>query len=137
MPVFYRGQRALITHQVFETIIIGRVRYAIDELADVHIVRADPERDLGNRVLGLSALVAIFLVVPIVGPVSKVATGLVIVALLIGSALSVRRRAPVHWQLVAAYDGRPVTLFESDDRTEFEQICRALQRALEQRAGEW
>ncbi|MFI6076552.1 DUF6232 family protein [Actinoplanes sp. NPDC051343] len=132
MPVFYRGRRALITQHVFETESVGRLQYAIKDLADVHIVRLDPEAVRGAYVLGLSALAAAFLVVPIVGPASKVVAGVAAAVLLAGSATSARRRLPVRWELVATYEGRRVTLFVSGDQTEFDQVCRGLLRALEQ-----
>ncbi|MEU4240415.1 DUF6232 family protein [Actinoplanes sp. NPDC026619] len=136
MLVFYRGRRALITQQVFETIYIGRMRYAIEDLTDVHIVRFGPGFDLGNRLFGFTALVAAFLVVPIVGPVSEILTGLVAGVLLVGSVLSAGRRLSVRWELVAIYRGQPVTLFESADQTEFDQVRRGLQRALERNGGD-
>jgi uncharacterized protein DUF6232 len=133
MPVFYRGSRALITQQVFETVYLGRLQYAIKGLTEVHIVRLDPESTRGLRFLGLSALVAAFLVVPIVGPASKVVAGSAAAILFLGSVINLRRRPPVRWELVATYKGRPVTLFEPADQTEFDQVCRGLRRALEQR----
>lgn len=130
--MFYRGRRVLITHSVFETACVGRLQYAIKDLVDVHIVRMDPEPDPGARVLGLSALVAGFLVVPVVGPGSKMVAGLAAGVFLIGALTHLRRRLPVRWELAATYGGLSVTLFESEDQTEFDQVCRGLQRALEQ-----
>jgi hypothetical protein len=132
VPVFYRGRRALITQHVFETVYVGRLQYAIKDLTEVHIVRLDPEAARGARALGLSALLAAFLVVPVVGPSSKVVAGIAAAVFLAGSVTSVRRRLPVRWELVATYEGRRVTLFTSGDQTEFDQVCRGLLRALEQ-----
>lgn len=131
MRVFYRGRRVLITQHVFETVYVGRLQFVIKDLVDVHIVRLDPEPDPGARVLGLSALVAGFLVVPVVGPGSKVVAGLAAGVFLIGAVVHLHRRLPVRWELAATYGGQPVTLFESADQTEFDQVCRGLQRALE------
>jgi uncharacterized protein DUF6232 len=127
--VFYRGPRALITQQFFE---VGRLRYAIEDLTEPHIVRLGPEAGPGVWVLGLSALFAAFLVVPVVGPGSKLAAGVATAAVLIGSVVGSRRRSPVRWELVASSQGQPVTLFDSADQTEFDQVCRGLRRALEQ-----
>lgn len=134
MPVFCRGRRALITHRVFETVHLGRLQFPIKDLANVHIVRLDSGQEPGGRILGLSALFAAFLVVPIVGPSSKIVAALTIVTLLVGSATNLRRRSRVRWVLVAICQGEPVSLFQSDDRTEFDQVSRSLQRALEQHA---
>jgi len=132
MPVFYRGQRATITQHVFETVRIGRLQYAITRLVGVHIVRHGSGRE---PVLGMSALGAALLVVPILQPASSVLAALAAGVLLVGAIVSMRRRDPVRWELVATYDGRPVTIFESEDQTEFDQVCRGLRRALE-RNGE-
>jgi len=126
--VFYRGQRAMITQHVFETVHVGRIRFAIKQMMAVYIVRHD---SAGRPVLGMSALAAALLVVPVVGPASVVLAVLTCGVLLIGAVITVRRRDPVRWELVAIYDGRPVTLFESRNQSEFDQVCRGLQRAME------
>jgi len=131
--VFYRGHRALITQHVFETVSVGRRQYALKDLTDVHIVRVDPEAGSGVRVLGVSALLAAFLVAPIVGPESKLVAGVAATGFLVGAVIALHRRLPVRWELAALYGGAPVTLFASADQTEFDQVCRGLQRALEQR----
>jgi hypothetical protein len=133
VPVFYRGRRALITHEVFETTQVRRQQFVIGEMADVHIVRHDPGSDAANRMLGLSALVAALVVVPVVSPASWLVAILTAVVLLVGAATRLRRRLPVRWQLIASCSGQPVVLFESTDETEFRQVCRGLGRALEQR----
>ncbi|NMO51210.1 hypothetical protein HH310_08420 [Actinoplanes sp. TBRC 11911] len=69
---------------------------------------------------------------PIVGPTSKTVAALAIVALLAGSATNLRRRSRARWELVANCQGQPVSLFESDDQTEFDQVSRGLRRALDQ-----
>ena len=134
MTVFYRGRRALITQQVFEAVYVGRRQYAIRDLTDVHIVRLDPASGPGVRVLGLSALLAAFVVAPVVGPESKLLAGVAGSIFLVGSVVVLRRGSPVRWELVATRAGRSVTLFESADQTEFDQVCRGLQRALERRS---
>jgi len=134
VTVFYRGRRALITQQVFEAVCVGRRQYAIRDLTDVHIVRLDPASGPGVRFLGLSALLAAFVVAPVVGPESKLLAGVAGSILLVGSVVVLRRGSPVRWELVATRAGRSVTLFESADQTEFDQVCRGLQRALERRS---
>lgn len=128
--MFYRGRRALITERVFERAHVARLQFAISNLSEVHIVRCSgPGR--GGRLLGLSALVAALLIVPIVGLESKIAAGAAAGISLVGSILALRRRAPVRWRLTALYGGEFITLFESEDQTEFDQVCRGLRRALE------
>jgi hypothetical protein len=131
MPVFYRGRRALITQDVFEVEYVGRLQYAIRDLRGVCIVQHDSESGPAARVMGLSALVAAFLFVPVVGPASRLLAGLAVGVFLIGGAVHVRRRSAVRWELVATYEGVPMVLFVSEDQTEFDQVCRGLTRALE------
>lgn len=135
MRVFYRGPRVLITQHVFEAEQLGRLRYPLTDLTAVHIVRLEPEAGPSEWVPGLSALFVGLLVVPIVGLWSQIAVGVAAGAVVIGSVVNARRRPPVRWQLAATCHGRPVTLFESADQTEFDQVCRGLQRALEQTGG--
>jgi len=133
MSVFYRSPRVLITDDVFEVAYTARRRYAIRDLHDVHIVRREPQTRSAERVLGLSALVAGLLVVPVVGRVSALLSALCLVVLLVTVVLNIRRRAPITWQLAATYRGHPAILLDSDDRHEFEQVCRGLLRSLEHR----
>lgn len=133
MPVFYRGRRALITQTVFETVHEERVQYAIKDLAEIYIIRHDPESMSTDRLMGLSALVAALVVMPIVGPISNVVAVLTAGVFAIGGVMNMRRRLPVRWVLVAIYEGEPITLFESENQTEFDQVCRGLQRAREHR----
>ncbi len=106
----------------------------IGELADVHIVRHDPGSDSANRMLGMSALVAALVVVPVVGPASSMLASLAVVVFMAGAVATLRGRSPVRWQLVATCSGEPVALFESTDETEFRQVCRGLGRALERQS---
>ena len=129
----FRGRRALITEHIFETDHVARVRYAIRGLAGVYIICHDPEGESAAQILGSSALVASVLVVPVIGPVSEVLTAVTIGAFIIGGAFHLRRRSPMRRELVATYKGRPVVLYVSEDETEFDQVCRGLQRALEHR----
>ena len=57
-------------------------------------------------------------------------TAVLVVATLAG-AVARRRRNRVHWELSALHRGVPVRLFASTDQREFDQVCRAVQRALE------
>lgn len=131
MRVFYRGERALITQQFIEIVYASRRRYTIRDLAGVYVIQSDPEPMSAARMMGLSALAASLLVVPIVGPFSNVVAGLTAGVFAIGGVLNMRRRVPVRWELVASYHGDPIVIFESEDQTEFDQVCRGLTRALE------
>ena len=133
MSVFYRSPRVLITEDVFEVACTAWCRYAIRDLRDVHIVRQDPGKPIGDRLLGLSALVAGLLVVPVIGGSSAELVVLTLVVLAAAVAVTVRRSPPVTWRLMATHRGRRMVLFTSVDQGEFEQVCRALQRGLDRR----
>jgi hypothetical protein len=134
MSVFYRGPKVFITHEAFEVSHIGRRRYAIADLAMVHIVRSDPDGNpAGQRVLGMSALVGVFFVVPVLGPASMILAVVAILGLLLYGTISLRSIPKVSWDLVAIHQGSLTTLFTTTDQREFEQVCRGLQRCLEQR----
>jgi hypothetical protein len=81
--------------------------------------------------MGLSALVGAILVIPLVGRVSVVLTGVVLSVLAVGAVISLRSRPRSTWELMAMYRGRLTTLYTSADQHEFEQVCRGLQRCLE------
>ncbi len=131
MSVFYQGRRAFITHEVFETTSLTRHTYPIKDLADVRIVRTEPERSATDRVMGLSATGAALLVIPVVGPVSRILAGFAVLVLAVSAIASLGRRPVTRWDLVARHRGQATTLFSSADRTEFDQVCRGLRRSLE------
>jgi hypothetical protein len=131
--VFYRGRRVLITQHALEVAHVGRLRYALEDLSGVYIVQHGPASPPGAQVMGLSALVAAVLVVPILEPASNVLAVLAFAVFLAGGVLRMRRRPSSRWELVARHEGRLVTLFESEDQAEFDQVCRGLRRALEHR----
>jgi uncharacterized protein DUF6232 len=133
--IYYRSSRVLITEHVFTSQQLGRRRFRIRDLAGVHIVQYEPDGDEASRVLGLSALGAALLVIPVLSPVSALVAALTCAVFGIGAIVHVRRRGPVRWELAATCGRQQIALFTSEDQTEFEQVCRALQRALE-RQGE-
>jgi hypothetical protein len=134
MSVFYRGPHVLITNEVFEVDRIGRRWYAIEDLTAIHIVRNDPAGNpAGQRVLGLSALVSIFLVVPVLGRASAILAVVAVLGLLLYATVSLRTMPKARWDLEAIYQGHLTILFTTMDQREFEQVCRGLQRCLEHR----
>ena len=133
MRAFYRGPRALITADVITVVQSASRSYFLAEFADLYIVRQQAAPRVGGaRSLGVSALVSSIVIVPTVGRESAVMAAVVLVALLIGGFVCLRVGSPAHHELVASYRGRRVVVFSSDDQREFDQVCRAMQRALEQ-----
>jgi hypothetical protein len=133
MRVFYRGQRALITQHAFEAVHVGRTRYAIKDLSELCVVAHGSPRGPSTRIMGLSALAAAVLIIPIVGPVSNVVAAVAAGTFFVGGVANLCRRSPLRLTLIATYRGRSVILFESEKQTEFDQVCRGMQRALEYR----
>ena len=131
MHIFYRSDRVLITERVFVSEQLGKRRYQIGDLTDVHIVQYEPEDDAASRVLGVSALGAALLVIPVLSPASNLVAGVTCAVFLAGAFTYLRRRGSVRWELVATCARQQVALFGSDDQSEFDQVCRGLQRALE------
>ncbi|WP_328476819.1 DUF6232 family protein [Actinoplanes sp. NBC_00393] len=132
LPVFYRGPRAVITHSVVEVSQTAQYRFAVADLLDVHIVRHDPEPDAsGRQVLGVSALAAAVVTVPVVGPVSILLAALLIGILVVNGAICLRPRRRRWWQVRAEYRGELVEVFSSRDEREFAEFCRGLVRSLE------
>ena len=139
MPHYYRGPRIHISHRVFEAWDPVYRVYAIEDLRDAWTVkrrkpvrrgairRACSRGGVGAAVVALAhglfpgregELVAAVLVV--------LATGVAVGA---GVVVSGRKRRI--YELWALHKNVPVRLIVSGDPTSFNQVCRALQRALE------
>jgi hypothetical protein len=135
MTVLYRGPRGLVTHDVIATTETAWRPVPFATLSDVHIVRTDPEdRAMAPRALGVSALVIAVATIPIEGMSALVVAVLLAVAVVCDV---VAARAPrATWDLLAYRADRPAILFSSTDQREFDQLCRAVKRALERRGDD-
>jgi hypothetical protein len=136
LPVFYRGPRAVITHQVVEVSKEHRRLFLVAEMTGLHIVRFDAGTDgAGRHLAGVSALVAAVIAVPVIGPASMLLTVVVSSALGAGAVLCLRPRPGCWWQLRADYRGAVVEVFSSGNEREFAEFCRGLVRSLEYGEG--
>jgi len=132
MPVFYRGPRAVVTHDFVEVPCAARRRLAIGGLSAVHIVLDESGRAYaGNPALGVSALVAAAATIPVVGPASVPLAATVLCGLCACAALCLRGRSRQRWQVRATYQGQLIEVFRSTDEREFAEFCRGLVRSLE------
>ena len=129
MTILYRGPRGLVTHDVIATVHMGWSKVLVKDLKAIHIVRTRP--DDSRRFLGLSALLIVLLTIPIVGWPSVLLSAVVLVATAVSLALARRRDRMIPWTLVADRSGVRTVLFTSTDQREFDQLCRALRRAVE------
>jgi hypothetical protein len=135
MTVLYRGPRGLVTHNVIATTETGWRPVPFATLSGIHIVRMDPDgRALTPRALGVSVLVVALATIPLIGVSSLVVAVLVAVAVVCDVVAARARRAT--WDLLAYRAGTPAILFSSTDQREFDQLCRAVQRAIERRGGD-
>jgi hypothetical protein len=130
MTTLYRGPRGLVTHDVIATADTNWRPVPFASLSDVHIVRTGSvHRPVVPRVFGVGALAIAVAAIPVRGvPAIVVAMLLATVALV--DVLSSRKDS-VRWELVAHRAARRCVLFRSLDQREFDQLCRAVQRALE------
>ena len=130
MTDLYRGPHGWVTHEAIATADTGWHRYAIADLHRVHIVRSRSGTPPGPQVLTTSTLLVALVTIPVVRWPAVLLTAVLVVATLAG-AVARRRRNRVHWELSALHRGVQVRLFASTDQREFDQVCRAVQRALE------
>jgi hypothetical protein len=139
MPVFYDGRDVRITHRWFQVLGADGVRYAIGELSSTWVVipQSDHLRVLvpiscSGGSVAIAALVA-------TGPdhVAGWAVGVLVLVMIVSLlARSIPPAGPPpRYQLVAAWRGASVCLYATCDPTEFGQVRRALQRALEWHEG--
>jgi hypothetical protein len=131
MTILYRGPHGLVTSDIIATVHMGWSRLLVRDLKAIHIVRTRP--DGSRRLLGLSALLVVLLTVPLAGWPAVVLAVVVLIATLVDLAVTRRRERRIPWTLVADHSGVRTILFTSTDHREFDQLCRALQRAVERR----
>jgi hypothetical protein len=137
MRIYYRGPDAIVTSELFVRRGSPAGRFAICDLRRVGIA---PAESAGVR-LGAIALAAAaaLLSVAVVSAVVSADAG-VLVAVVIMTAASgagavaavLRRRRPRRLELRAAYRGRETILYASTDARVFNQVSRALRRAIEE-----
>ncbi|MGA5304352.1 DUF6232 family protein [Nucisporomicrobium flavum] len=134
MRTYYRGPDALLTddHFIWRTPSSTRM-FAVRELRDVTLVRGEPT---GSSVAGLAATAAGLVTLTVASwSIAGPAAGYVAaaVAALIASIVVAARssRSARRWSLQGTYRGMPVLLYSSPDPRVFNQVTRALRRAIE------
>jgi hypothetical protein len=133
MRTYYRGPDALVNQERFVWRTSSPRIFVVRELHNVVLVRCnvpdrrpDPALLVGLTMTAL-AVVSWMLVSPIVG------AALGFLAVLAGAAAMVTqpRRTVYQWQVRATYLGAHVTVYTSVDQRVFNQVTRALRRAVE------
>jgi hypothetical protein len=126
--VYYRGPRIVVTSEYIET---AGGRYLIRDLKCISrlYVGAYPARTTA-LVFGLLELAVAAPLVAVYGSVLLLCVGLATAAGLAGALLVDLWRNPRWMALRAVSDGREVLLFASRDARVFEQVRRAVNRAV-------
>ncbi len=131
MTVLYRGPHGWVTHDVIATGDTAWRRIPIAELSGVHIVRCRSGNATSvHRAFAGSTLLMALVIMPVGGwPAAVLAVALAVAAMIAVVARQIRQHD--RWELTARHRGAPILLFGSTDQREFDQVCRAVQRALE------
>lgn len=144
MVILYRGHCVRITHEVFELRCPAYRAYELRGLLHVRVVEqtADPPPILRVASTGSTSAAGATAVVAVLGwtegwQAIESPVGILVVLVLLVASATTRwacwRTLPVEQELVADYQGRPVTLYRSTDHLVFGQVRRGLLRALQHR----
>ena len=138
MTVFYHGQCARITHEVFETRMPSYQLFPIRDLADIHLVRdtnpslmRTPWARAGSAALVLAAIIVGAFAFYEVGSPSIAITALLVTAVASGVAAGCWGTREEPYELRAIYRGRAVCLLRTPNERLLGQVCRGLRRAIE------
>jgi hypothetical protein len=133
--IYYNGPDALVTEEIFVWRSDPLKAFAITDLRDVRLV----QRDVGSprTIVALAGVAASAMIVApgwlflhqMAGRLILLAAAMIAVTL-----ASLRRRSVHQWELRAAYRAREVTIYTTLEIRTFNQVTRALRRAVEGRA---
>ena len=126
---FYRSPYIAVTRHGIET---DEGLYLFRDLSQIH--RAHLDAHPARRLATIFGIIEVLLAMPfavLYGSVAVLAAGIVL-GVVFGVAHVVDSRNNPRWMaLQAAYFGEEITLFQSCDQQEFEQVRRAVIRAVE------
>jgi len=125
---YYRGPDAVVTSELFIWRTSPPKVFVIRHLKRVAIVRYDVDRSRPHY----SSVLALALW-PIVERPVFVVTGVLAVAVPVVAVITYWRIRPKRWELQALYLDSEVVLYASTDARVFNQVARALRRAMEDR----
>ncbi|GIE98285.1 DUF6232 family protein [Paractinoplanes rishiriensis] len=132
MRIYYRGPDAIVTSELFIRCGSPPGRFAIGDLRQVGI--APGAEEVARPAVIVSAAAAALVAAAAVsaaGGVLVALTILVVASVAGGVTGLIRCRKPRRLELRATYRGRETTLYSSTDERVFNQVSRALRRALE------
>jgi hypothetical protein len=132
MRTYYRGPDVLINHEAFVRRTAPGQTFPIRDLQHVVMIRGnlDPPWPAPIHVAG-GAAILVMAGWPLLESPAAYAAAALLVAVPAAAGLAYSRMRPRPWELRARYEGRDVVLFASADTRTFNQVSRALQRAIE------
>jgi hypothetical protein len=129
---YYRGTDAVVTDRLFVWRTTPTTGYVINDLRNVGLVRADADR---LRPYTTHVVVLTVILGAAAWTVSQTPAayflGFLAVAFPTVFVVAAIRTRPRRWELRANYRGHEVILYASEDVTRFNQVTRALRRAVE------
>ena len=133
MRTYYRGPDALVTQERFvwrtsspRIFVVRGLQHAVLVRCNVPDRRPSPAL-LVALMMTVLATVSWMLVSPTVGAV----LGFLAVLTAVATLATQPRRTVYEWQVRATYQGAHVTVYASVDQRVFNQVARALRRAIE------
>jgi Family of unknown function (DUF6232) len=129
---YYRGPDAVVTDQLFVWLTRPAKSYVVRDLRSVGLFRAEVNR-LRSYTLHVASGTLVLAVATWFAFDSPAVYALGALTIALPSTFTVARmRTPAQrWQLQATYRGAPVLLYASRDVRVFNQVARALRRAVE------
>jgi uncharacterized protein DUF6232 len=133
MRIYYLGQDAVVTSELFVRRTSPAGKFAIRDLHHVAIATGEAEGVRPGAVIALAVAAALGATAAAIRhsgfQYTLVLLVAAFVAALVGALLWQRR--PRCWELQAHYRGLVIALYASSDARVFNQVSRALQRAIE------
>ncbi len=133
MRTYYRGPDALVNQEHFVWRTSSPRIFIVRELQNAVLVRCNvPDRRLNPALLVALTLTALATVSwVLVSPVVGATIGFLAVLTAAAAMATQPRRTVYEWQVRATYHGAVVTIYASADQRVFNQVARALRRAVE------
>jgi hypothetical protein len=129
---YYRGPDAVVTDQLFAWLTRPAKSFVVRDLRSVGLVRAEMNRlrPYTVHVAGGTLILAAATWMTLDSPAAYV-LGALAVAMPSAFVVACLRMRPQRWELHATYRGARVLLYASTDVRVFNQVTRALRRAVE------
>jgi hypothetical protein len=130
---YYRGPDAVVTSELFVWRTSPAKTFVIRELKRVGIARCDAGSGRPHTVHAAAGPVLVIAAWPILHTSAMVSVGAVVAvaAVVAAGAVTYRRLRPRLWELHGIYRNAEVILYASTDARVFNQVARALRRAME------